>query len=184
MQELLPSYSCQEAVRNVGFSLFQDFAASQLCLRVVCRYGQRLHQAKSNYVIIEVTQTGCIHSGVWEMMRWLLIELSVVLTAVIAWQIYSALRPPLLCERGPDPHIQRGFESVSLALSTAVQDWSLVVQPYTKHIQSQVCCMHSLSCCAQLSDRETQTSRADVIPSRNRLNLWQVRWHREMSMQL
>jgi hypothetical protein len=41
-----------------------------------------------------------------------------------------------------------------------------------------------LSCCAQLSDRETQTSRADVIPSRNRLNLWQVRWHREMSMQL
>jgi hypothetical protein len=177
MQELLPSYSCQEAVRNVGFSLFQDFAASQLCLRVVSTKQVKLF-------IIEVTQTGCIHSGVWEMMRWLLIELSVVLTAVITWQIYSALRPPLLCERGPDPHIQRGFESVSLALSTAVQDWSLVVQPYTKHIQSQVCCMHSLSCCAQLSDRETQTSRADVIPSRNRLNLWQVRWHREMSMQL
>jgi hypothetical protein len=50
--------------------------------------------------------------GVWRMMRWLLIELSVVLTAVVTWKIYSALRPPLFCERGPDSHIQRGFESV------------------------------------------------------------------------
>jgi hypothetical protein len=112
-----------------------------------CTQRQRLHNNTHFLKFVELPRN--LRSS-----RWLLIELSVVFTAVATWQIYSALRPPLLCERGPDPHIQRGFESISRALHSTRQDWSRAAQPYTTHIQSEVCHKHPLSSLAHRAGRD------------------------------